>query len=518
MTSSYIAPPRVASSTFHPQDKTAQPTGAVGTMTSSYNSTTGIMTIKNRGGYGASEAQSLVLDGPGTLYTLHLDVEPRDDFLQVTDKYGKTVTLTGNYSACLRTRTYLETAYMDENLAPGTHYSESFDDYHATEETQNHQTSDDGDLCHNVLTGKLLMPLPIELDATATLNWSSDDDDDGGNDSPGHHSSAADFFEGFELLFQFSDTYTVDVTTTQDYICVGTDDDLATFTASTSILPDNVDATFPGLPPSGAPPRVYFRDDDLNKLKISGPIEIDAGAAQTQTAYSITLEKFEPAGRWGYILGQLENSAEFSGTERTRDNLPYGEYTVYGPRDTWGQNGAALPYYPQGGSTNTEAPRLIGGGPSGARVFNKHGDVIPGSARGGHADYQAAEELIDVQSYTCDCGAICTGASQDRCSVTIARQSGEPNGAGLQASQGSPPAPMYQLRVRSCAGVSGSDATHCDQRSSTVIQLIDIAEYEPSGTFYGDLDPKTRTLQGEITVVTPSYAMGKMTVMTRHIQ
>lgn len=133
------------------------------------------MTIRNRGGYSQGEAQALALDGPGTLYTVHLDIEPRDDFLKLTDADGKDVILTGNYSACLRTRTSLETSYMDENLAPGQHYSESFDDYHATEETQNHQD----DLCHNVLTGKLLMPAPVAVPSGAVLTWFSDNDDDG---------------------------------------------------------------------------------------------------------------------------------------------------------------------------------------------------------------------------------------------------------------------------------------------------------------------------------------------------
>lgn len=303
------------------QNKLAQPTGA-GEMTSSYNSTTGIMTIKNRGGYGASETQSITLDGPGTLYTVHLDVEPRDDFLKVQGKDGKDVYLTGNYSACLRTRTYLETAYMDENLAPGTHYSESFDDYHATEETQNHQD----DLCHDILTGKLLMPAPVEIAGSVALSWSSDADDDGGNDSPGHHSSSMDFFEGFELLMVFNDAYVADVAVVADaeatHICLGTE---------SVAVSDVTDGTESGLPPDGGPAKVYFRDEDLNKLKISGTIEIESAAVamvNTEKAYSITLEKFEPAGRWGYILGQLENDAEFSSTERTRDGLPYGEYTV----------------------------------------------------------------------------------------------------------------------------------------------------------------------------------------------
>jgi hypothetical protein len=124
-----------------------------------------------------------------------------------------------------------------------------------------------------------------------------------------------------------------------------------------------------------------------------------------------------------------------------------------------------------------------------------------------HPDYQAAEELVDVQSWSCDCVTDCVTRANKRCSQAIARQSGEANGAGLQLSQGSPPAPMYQIRVRSCTQRADS-GMHCNSRESTVIQLIDIAEYEPSATFYGDLDPKTRVLQGEITVVSPSYSMG----------
>ena len=45
---------------------------------------------------------------------------------------------------------------MDKNLAPGTHYYGSM---HETEETHNFQN----DLCHNILTGKVLPPAPIEV-------------------------------------------------------------------------------------------------------------------------------------------------------------------------------------------------------------------------------------------------------------------------------------------------------------------------------------------------------------------
>ena len=124
------------------------------------------------------------------------------------------------------------------------------------------------------------------------------------------------------------------------------------------------------------------------------------------------LERVRPAGSWGYKLD--------------------ADSVVFGPKDTWGHNGAELPYYGSGGSTGTEAPANVGGGgdegnipdgfnhrklqaytysdgymnygssydPStyntgggtlGARAYNKHGDVIPHSARGMHADYKAHE-------------------------------------------------------------------------------------------------------------------------------
>jgi hypothetical protein len=487
------------------QKKDRVPTGTGG-MAAYYNATTGIQTIVNRGGYGEGEDQTLVLDGPGTLYTVHLDIEPRDDYIEIIDQEGHTVKLTGNYSACIRHRTggygssSLETTYMDKNLAPGTMYSESIGDYHTTEETQNHQD----DLCHNILTGKVLMPDPVKIGGPmTTLRWVSDgfdmlsgnDPNANGADDPGSHSTAPDYFDGFELLMAFNDLYTADVSSDDPdatHVCLGGE----------SIAVQDKTGMNGALPPSGTAPHVYFKDLDLNKLKISGLVEIQSASMSTETSYTIILEKFEPAGRWGYIMGQLANDAEFSQTERSRDGTPYGESTVYGPRDTWGHEGAELPYYPTGGSTGTEAPRLTGGGPAGARVFNKHGDVIPGSARGMHPDYQAAEELIDVQAWQCDCGGVCSVSLDGRCQKHIARQSGEPNGAGLQRSQGSPPAPMYQLRVRSC------DSGNCNMRDSTVIQLIDIAEYEPDGKFYGDLDPKTRVLQGMITVITPAYAMG----------
>jgi len=551
--------------------------GGAGTsgMSQFYNETTGMSTIWLRGGYDNDQSDELALTGPGTLYTNHLDIEPRVDYLEVTDTDGDVVVLTGNYSACVRTRTggyrpageasnSLESRYMDLNLSPGNQYSEAAagnygtsGDYHTTEETHNIQD----DLCHDILTGKLLMPAPISIGATATLKFVSGDaasrsttggainpnvagsDNDGTSTYTGTSNSGStltNYYEGFELVMMYDDVYTTDVTTSLDYICVKMENAAPTaafITANPAVaVADALDGRSSGVqgtPPDSTPSRVYFRDEDLTKLKISGTIEIEAGdtSGDFQTGYTIQLEKYEPAGRWGYALGQLVDPHEFDATAEYREGLDYGETTVYGPRDTWGQNGAPLPYYPTGGSTGTEAPKLLGGGPAGARIFNKHGDVVPMSARGGNPDYQAAEQVVDVgdpwecicEGSTADSVVECKDLNWNRCTTTISRQSGEQNGMGLQASQGSPPAPMYQLRVRACitkntAAPGGSyvadtvagdmDMRHCNMRDDLTLQLIDIGEYEAKATFYGDLDPKTRVLQGEITVVTPTYAMG----------
>ena len=103
--------------------------------TTSYNETTGILKIENRGGYGDDEDADLLLHGPGTLYTTHLDLEAEVDYLTITDDDGDVVKLTGNYSACINQASYEET-YMDLNLAPGTH---TYSSDHDTEETQNVQ-------------------------------------------------------------------------------------------------------------------------------------------------------------------------------------------------------------------------------------------------------------------------------------------------------------------------------------------------------------------------------------------
>ena len=74
----------------------------------------------------------------------------------------------------------------------------------------------------------------------------------------------------------------------------------------------------------------------------------------------------------------------------------------------------------------------------------------------------------------------------------------------LELSQGSPPSPLYRFKVVNC-----NSSGNCNLRASTDIQVVDIALYEPKVTFFGDLDPKTRVLMGQITVRAPAKgAMG----------
>merc|ERR1711871_692909 len=107
-----------------------------------------------------------------------------------------------------------------------------------------------------------------------------------------------------------------------------------------------------------------------------------------------------------------------------------------------------MAHYPSGGSTNTEAPKLLGGGPAGARVFNKHGDVIPTSARGMHPDYQAAGELVEIKHWDCTADSDGDPASPGKneqnsvaCVVNIKYPETDKNERPLIRSQGSPPAP-----------------------------------------------------------------------------
>ena len=80
-----------------------------GGMSSSYNSSSGILTLEQRGGYSAG-TQSATLLGPGTLYTTHLDVEHGDASILISqahlalasrDPDFHLVELTGNYSSCV---------------------------------------------------------------------------------------------------------------------------------------------------------------------------------------------------------------------------------------------------------------------------------------------------------------------------------------------------------------------------------------------------------------------------------
>jgi hypothetical protein len=479
-----------------------------------FNATTGTLTISDRGGY--EGAMTVDVKGPGTLYVTHMDMNQETDYILVTDKAGtdhdfKSVKLTGNYSACVR-QAGLEKLYTDKNLAPGSAEGGSGGGVtrtstHDTEETQNHQSpqgsAGDNQLCHDVLTGKLLGPQPITCKEECTIAKV------GGSDTY----KETNFADGYTLQYVYDDWYYADMTPSGDT------ETLSDCTVDTP----NTGSGAGALSPSDAPTDAYFVDEDLSRMAISGKMYANGGGPK----YSVILEKVLQPGAWGFLLD--DNAISF------------------GPRDTWGHKSSTLPYYASGGSTGTDAPSNLldqgngdsgdadqstqrgsgqqsntgqhatpnpgqndgtgtptsaggpldhagsgglintaGGGPAGARVFNKHGDVIPGSARGMHPDYWA-EEVTEVKTW---------GPSTSPVTVGNAR---------LEKSEGSPPSPMYRFQVVSCSDDGGCASK---RRSSFTLQVVDIGMKEPAGTFYGDLDPKTRVLQGEITVVTPAYAMG----------
>ena len=72
----------------------------------------------------------------------------------------------------------------------------------------------------------------------------------------------------------------------------------------------------------------------------------------------------------------------------------------------------------------------------------------------------------------------------------------------LSPAEGSPPSPRYEILIRAANGDQEN------KRNSLRIPLVDVGEEEPIPRFWGDLDPKTRVVQGEITVIAPVYAMG----------
>jgi hypothetical protein len=422
-----------------------------GTVASDYNETTHTLTISDRGGYaaGARAGGDITLKGPGTLYVTHLDMTPPNDFIKVAMSGGDTwtpnVELTGNYSACIRQHE-LEKVYMDKNLAADSQvYTGVRDSDHVTSETFNLQD----DLCHNVLTGKLLAPQPISLPAGVTGTVSK-------HGLGTTYTGGAKFADGYTLQYVYDDWYYVEGTAADTTLC-------------TSLTVANVGSGTGGTPPSDALTDAWFVDDDLNAQSIQGKVYVPAAYTGS---FQVTLVKVQQPGTWGFMMGD--------------------DAVIDGPKDT-----NPIPSYNSGGSTETAAPTINqgqgaasssydnGGGPAGARVFYKHGDVIPSSSRGMLSDYWAEEE-IEVKTYVTGTG-----------SVTITK-------TDLERSQGSPPSPIYKFAVMKCNSFGCAKR----KRVSLEIQVADIGLYEPKAVFYGDLDPKTRSLQGEITVTAPLFAMG----------
>ena len=250
---------------------------AVTALGGSYNSTTGILTLSQRGGYAAGDSEATIR-GPGTLYTTHLDLNAENDYVKIyrddSPADWKDVTLTGNYSACIR-MAGLEGVYMDKNLAPGSAEggNTARTSTHTTEETQNHQapqgssSNPNNQLCHDVLTGKVLGPDPVSIpDGDTKVKFSA-----AGSSSY----SEQDFADGFTLQYVYDDWYVTDVTTSGSSVTVGDN------SCSVSDLGANSGT---GSTPDAAPTTAFFVDADLNRRKISGSVYADGGGDKYQVS------------------------------------------------------------------------------------------------------------------------------------------------------------------------------------------------------------------------------------------
>jgi hypothetical protein len=423
---------------------------AITNLGGSYNDSSATLTLTVRGAHAAASgtgSDQATIKGPGVLYTTHIDLNGASDYVHIahssTDGDNmdwKDVKLTGNYSACMN-MVGLQKVYMDKNLAPASAEDSTRTSTHDTEESQNIA----GGLCSDVLTGKVLPPAPIYIpDGDATISFHS----------AGSTYSNTGFHDGFTVEYVYDDWYVLDVAgdVSGSTITIGGADVTITNDDSGSLAPIS----------DASPTSAWFVDSDSSKGTIEGKVY-----ASGATKFKVILEKVQAPGTWGFLLSDKD--------------------TIFGPMDTHGSNGAAVPYYPSGGSTNTTAPNGIGGGPVGARAFSKHGDVTPGSARGNHPDLWE-EEVVEAASW---------GPSSDAF-VTI-------TSTKLEKSQGSPPSPFYRFQVVAC---DSNNQCVNKKRSAFTMQVVDFGQYEPRARWYGDLDPKTRVIAGEITVIAPSHAMG----------
>lgn len=67
---------------------------------------------------------------------------------------------------------------------------------------------------------------------------------------------------------------------------------------------------------------------------------------------------------------------------------------------------------------------------------------------------------------------------------------------------GAPADPFYQFEVRSCIG------DNCNPRDPIVFTLIDRVDLEPGFTFTGDASPRSRRIDGTITMIVPYNSLG----------
>lgn len=273
-----------------------------------------MVTFTKRGGYSEADAVTYSVQGPGVLFVTHLDLWPEVDMIKVsgdTNADWKDVYLTGNYSACIRSAN-LEELYMDKNLAPDS--AEGVDppmaartSTHETEETQNHQspqgTTDPvlNSLCHDILTGKVLGPQPIQITDQADIEViipSLPIPSLSEADQPKRDYSDGTFSDGYTLQYVYDDWYYVDTIPNAgggDEIYL---DGCTVGDASIGGGSELIDAIGGnGLPPEVAPTAAWFVDENLNPRVIAGKMYAEGGS----NSYKVVLEKIRAPGTWGKL-------------------------------------------------------------------------------------------------------------------------------------------------------------------------------------------------------------------------
>lgn len=336
-----------------------------------YNASTGITTLKKIGGYTLDDAGVTTLEGPGTVYVTHLDIEPFSDSLSFLDAKDDNVILTGNYSACIRMHD-LDGSFGDFDHTADT-YGLTEHQMHNADNTPGFDAgnrldapadySGNNDFCHDVLTGKVLGPAPVELkQGSTTVTFTVVSAESRTND-------------GFTLQYVTDDWYYLDLT-----------DSGSTYTFSNGVHTcdiNDVDALIGGTTAPGiAAPAAHFVDTDMNAQKIQGTLHItnlDSGES-----VEVTLQKVMAAGKWGFMSGLVPDNTDDPDVKKSN-----------------GRDG-------------------------GARSFYKHGDVIPASHRGELEDLREGQEVIDVKTFIGVADAPTVTIEDSGSAISLDRSKGSP--------------------------------------------------------------------------------------------